>query len=341
MLRLNLVKNEFNKEAHMAIVLSGIKPTGQLTLGNYIGALKRFPSFQNKDHPFIFIADLHALTVPIDPEVLKTNIIDIAAFYLAAGLDPKKSTIFIQSQVSAHAELNTILQNFIYMGELSRMTQFKDKVQTLKENAIGLGLFAYPVLMASDILLYDAEIVPVGEDQIQHIELTRDLVKRFNNRFGEVLVLPKAEISAVGKRVMSLADPTKKMSKSDPKGNIDLKEDLTSVRKKIMSAVTDSGDKIYYDEVEKPGISNLLTIYATLKDISIKEAELEFAQSTYGTFKKAVADTVVSTLTDLQIKYNAIIASGEVERVLNHGREEASKLANTTLNRVKKAVGLM
>jgi tryptophanyl-tRNA synthetase len=324
----------------MATVLSGIKPTGQLTLGNYIGALKRFPSFQTEHHPFIFIADLHALTLPIDPVVLKDNALSIAAFYLAAGLDPEKSTIFLQSKVSAHAELNAILQNFIYMGELSRMTQFKEKSLALNESAIGLGLFSYPVLMASDILLYNAEIIPVGEDQIQHIELARDLVKRFNNRYGNILKLPKAEVSKLGSRIMSLTDPTKKMSKSDPKGNIDLNENLTSVRKKIMSAVTDSGSTIEFNPETKPGISNLLTIYASLKDLSIQDALSHVQSLTYGSFKTLVADTVVNTLDQLQKKYATIIESGYVFDVLEKGRIQAELIANKTLNDVKKAVGL-
>jgi tryptophanyl-tRNA synthetase len=324
----------------MATVLSGIKPTGQLTLGNYIGALKRFPTFQSEHQPFIFIADLHALTLPIDPIVLKNNALSIAAFYLAAGLDPEKSTIFLQSQVSAHAELNAILQNFIYMGELSRMTQFKEKSLLLNESAIGLGLFSYPVLMASDILLYNAEIIPVGDDQIQHIELARDLVKRFNNRYGNILKMPKAEVSKLGSRIMSLSDPTKKMSKSDPKGNIDLSEDLKSVRKKIMSAVTDSGSTIEFNPETKPGISNLLTIYASLKDLSIQDAQLEVQTLTYGAFKTLVADTVVLTLGNLQTKYQSIIDSGYVFDVLEKGRKKAETIANKTLIDVKKAVGL-
>jgi tryptophanyl-tRNA synthetase len=324
----------------MATVLSGIKPTGQLTLGNYIGALKRFPTFQSEHQPFIFIADLHALTLPIDPIVLKNNALSIAAFYLAAGLDPEKSTIFLQSQVSAHAELNAILQNFIYMGELSRMTQFKEKSLLLNESAIGLGLFSYPVLMASDILLYNAEIIPVGDDQIQHIELARDLVKRFNNRYGNILKMPKAEVSKLGSRIMSLSDPTKKMSKSDPKGNIDLSEDLKSVRKKIMSAVTDSGSTIKFNPETKPGISNLLSIYASLKDLSIQDAQLEVQTLTYGAFKTLVADTVVLTLGNLQTKYQNIIDSGYVFDVLEKGRKKAETIANKTLIDVKKAVGL-
>ena len=193
----------------MARILSGIKPTGQLTLGNYIGAIKNFARVQHDGEPFIFIADLHALTLPIDPKTLRNNSRDIAAYYLAAGLDPKTTTIFLQSSVHEHSELAIILQNYLYMGELSRMTQYKDKTQKMDNNAIGLGLFAYPVLMAADIVLYDAPRIPVGEDQVQHVELARDLVKRFNNRYGDVLVMPKAEVTKVGKRIMSLSDPTK------------------------------------------------------------------------------------------------------------------------------------
>lgn len=324
----------------MARMISGIKPTGGLTLGNYIGALKRFPSFQSQFQTFLFIADLHALTLPIDPQTLKENTMDLAAFYIAAGLDPNLSTIFLQSQVSAHAELNAILQNFVYMGELSRMTQFKEKSLQLKESAIGLGLFAYPVLMASDILLYDAEIVPVGEDQVQHLELTRDLVQRFNHRFGEILVMPKAQLGATGARVMSLSDPSKKMSKSDPKGNIELKEDLVTIRKKIMSAVTDSETSIRYDEKVKPGISNLLSILASLTDQSIEATVASVQGLTYGSFKAKVADVVIEKIGILQKRYQEVMVSGLVKDVLNQGAKRAQVVANATLQRVKKAVGL-
>jgi len=324
----------------MARMISGIKPTGGLTLGNYLGALKRFPTYQKDFQTFLFIADFHALTLPIEPQTLKNNSIDIAAFYLAAGLDPNQSTIFLQSQVSAHAELNTILQNFIYMGELSRMTQFKEKSHQMKEAAIGLGLFAYPVLMASDILLYDAQVVPVGEDQVQHLELTRDLVQRFNNRFGDVLVMPKAQLGTVGTRIMSLSDPSKKMSKSDPKGNIELKEDLTSIRKKIMSAVTDSETIIRFDEVNKPGISNLLTILASLTNQSIDVTVDSVKTLTYGGLKTKVADVVVDHIGQLQQRYQTMMRSGMVERVLMEGAKRAQLVANATLQRVKKVVGL-
>ena len=322
-------------------ILTGIKPTGQLTLGNYIAVLKNLNKMMDRGECFIFIADLHALTLPIDPEVLRQNSIDLAAFYLAAGLDPNRSALFLQSSVSAHAELNAIMQNYLYMGELSRMTQFKDKSAKMKESAIGLGLFAYPVLMAADIVLYDATIVPVGEDQVQHVEITRDLVNRMNNRYGNILTMPKAELRKVGKRIMSLSDPTVKMSKSDPKGDIFLKDDLAVIRKKIMSAVTDSGCEIKFDEENKPGISNLLTIYSAIKDISIEEAEERFKDSRYGDFKKAVADAVIEELEPFQARYREILANKSYEKVLEEGAEKARKIANQTLKRVQKAVGLL
>ena len=322
------------------IVLSGIKPTGQLQLGNYIGALRNFSKYQDENKVFIFIADLHALTLPIDPEVLNNNTRDIIAFYLACGLDPNKATIFLQSQVPAHAELGTILGNFAYMGEMSRMTQFKEKSSKLNEKSIGLGLFTYPVLMAADILLYNAETVPVGEDQKQHVELCRDLALRFNHRYGDIFTIPTPVISKVGARIMSLSDPTKKMSKSEPKGDIFLKDDIAVIRKKIMSAVTDMGSEVKYDKENKPGISNLLTIYSCLKDITIEEAEKEFVSYRYGDFKKAVADVVCDTIGRLQEKYNEILASGIIDEVIAKGAIEASKIANETVSRVKKAVGL-
>ena len=322
-------------------ILTGIKPTGQLTLGNYIGVLKNLKNQMDRGECFIFIADLHALTLPIEPEVLRQNSIDLAAFYLAAGLDPNRSALFLQSSVSAHAELNAILQNYLYMGELSRMTQFKDKSAKMKESAIGLGLFAYPVLMAADIVLYDATIVPVGEDQVQHVELTRNLVNRFNNRYGDILTMPKAELRKVGKRIMSLSDPLVKMSKSDPKGDIFLKDDLAVIRKKIMSAVTDSGCEVKYDVENKPGISNLLTIYSALKDISIEEAEERFKNSRYGDFKKAVADAVIEELEPFQNRYKEILANKSYEKVLEEGAKKASAIASQTLKRVQKAVGLL
>jgi len=321
-------------------ILSGIKPTGQLTLGNYIGAIKNFVKVQNEGESFLFIADLHALTLPIEPETLKNNSRDIAAYYLAAGLDPNKANIFLQSDVPAHSELAIILQNYLYMGELSRMTQFKDKSSKMKEEAIGLGLFAYPVLMAADIVLYDSKRIPVGEDQVQHVELARDLVKRFNNRYGEVLVMPKAEIAKVGARIMSLSDPTKKMSKSDPKGDIYLNDSLEVIRKKIMSAVTDMVGKVHYDVSNQPGISNLMTIMSSLSGKTFEQIEKEFEGKGYGDFKRAVADTVVAELTPFKQRYEEIIKSGLVDEVLQRGASRANQIASKTLLRVQKAVGL-
>lgn len=325
----------------MKRILTGIKPTGQLTLGNYLAVLKNLKKTSEEGESFYFIADLHALTLPIDPEILRNNSIDLACFYLAAGLNPDKANLFLQSAVSAHAELNAVMQNYLYMGELSRMTQFKDKSAHMNESAIGLGLFAYPVLMASDIVLYDADVVPVGEDQIQHIELTRDLVHRFNNRYGDILKMPKAEVRKVGARIMSLSDPTKKMSKSDPKGDIFLKDELNVMRKKIMSAVTDSGSEVKYDPENKPGISNLLTIYAAIKNISIEEAEKQFVTSRYGEFKKAVADAVIDELTPFQERYRHILENKEYESALKKGAERANEVAKKTLEKVQIAVGLL
>lgn len=322
-------------------IVSGIKPTGTLTLGNYIGALRNFESFQNENEMFIFIADLHALTLPIDPEELRNNTKMITAFYLAAGLNPNKVTIFKQSDVSAHAELNAILQNYLYLGELNRMTQFKDQAANLDHSAIGLGLFTYPVLMASDILLYDAKKIPVGDDQKQHIEITRDLAIRFNNRYGDILSVPTPVIAKVGHRIMSLSEPTKKMSKSESgKGEIYLTDAPIVMRKKIMSAVTDSGSEVYADKENKPGITNLLTIYAALKNTTLAAAEETFKNSRYGDFKKAVADTVIAELEPFQARVNEILDSDLVDKVLRDGAKKATKVAAITLEKVKRAVGL-
>ena len=322
--------------------LSGIKPTGKLTLGNYIGALKNFPKFQDEYENFIFVADLHALTLPIDPEYLKNNTRDLVALYLACGLDPNKTTIFLQSDVSEHSELNSILQNYLYMGELSRMTQFKDKSKKLNQSAIGLGLFAYPALMCADILLYNADVVPVGEDQKQHVELCRDLVHRFNTRYNkEIFVMPEPIVPSVGARIMSLSDPTKKMSKSDEKGDIFLLEDLKSIEKKIMRATTDLGSDIYFDKENKPGISNLLTIYASLKDININEAANLFKDChRYGDFKKEVAAIVLEKIGQIQEKYNEIIDSNLVDEVLKEGAKKAKMVASLTLKKVLQTVGI-
>lgn len=325
----------------MERILSAIKPTGKLTLGNYIGALSHFKDFQEQGESFIFIADLHALTLPIEPEDLRNNSRDIAAFYLASGLDPKKTTMFLQSSVSAHAELNAIVQNYLYMGELKRMTQFKDKCSKMADTAIGMGIFAYPVLMAADILLYEATEVPVGEDQAQHVELCRDLVRRFNHRYGEILKLPKAVVPTVGARIMSLTDPTKKMSKSDPKGDIFLLDDPRAMRKKIMGAKTDMGPTVTLDPQEKPGIANLLTIYAALDRIPLEEAAHRFDGYRYGDFKKAVADKLDEVMIPFKARYQEIVDSGSYLDVLRQGAEKARAVANKTLRKVQEAVGLL
>ena len=322
--------------------LSGIKPTGNLTLGNYLGALKKFKEYQENYDNFIFIADLHALTLPIEPDFLKENTKDILAFYLASGLDPKKTTIFLQSDVSAHSELNSIIQNYLYMGELSRMTQFKEKSTKMNKEAVGMGLFAYPVLMTADILLYNADIVPVGEDQVQHVELARTFVHRFNTRYKkEVFIMPKAIIPKVGARIMSLSDPTHKMSKSDPKGDIFLKDDLAISKKKIMSAMTDLDSEIYYDPIKKPGISNLLMIYASLSDIDILEAQEKFKDChRYGDFKKEVADKLIEVLKPFQDRYYEILNHENLDLILDEGAAKARKIADKKLTEVKETVGI-
>ena len=322
--------------------LSGIKPTGNLTLGNYIGALRGFKKVQEEYESFIFVADLHALTLPIDPQDLRSNTKDIVAFYLAAGLDINKTSIFLQSDVPAHSELNSILINYLYMGELSRMTQFKDKSSKMNHEAIGVGLFAYPVLMCADILLYQPDIVPVGEDQRQHVELCRDLVHRFNTRYNkEIFIMTNYGTEKVGARIMSLSDPTKKMSKSDPKGDIFLKDEPNVIRKKIMSAVTDTGSDVFYDPENKPGISNLLQIYAALSDISIEDAQAKFKDiHQYGEFKKIVADKVLEELVPFQERYKEFLNNKTINDVLNAGKDKARYFANKTLTKVKKTVGL-
>ncbi len=320
--------------------LSAIKPTGRLTLGNYIGAIKQFVSLMNDGEMILFVADLHSLTLPIDPVELRNNSRNIVAYYLAAGLDPNKIRVFLQSEVHEHSELAIILQNYLYMGELARMTQFKDKTQKMNNEAIGLGIFTYPVLMAADIVLYDTDYVPVGEDQVQHVEITRDLVHRFNKRYGEILKMPRALIRQNGARIMSLSDPTKKMSKSDPKGDIFLDDDLKIINKKIMSAVTDLDTHVHYDEANKPGISNLMTIYSALTNKSITDIEEQFSGKMYGEFKKEVARVVTEEIAKLQARYQEIIQTGLVDKVLKEGKEYASEIAAKTLKRVQEAIGL-
>ena len=323
-------------------MLSGIKPTGKLTLGNYIGAIKQFISYQDEYEMFVFIADLHALTLPIDPKELRENTKDLISIYLACGLDPNKVVLFKQSDVHEHAELGYIMACNSNMGELFRMTQYKDKTAKMGSNeSIPTGIFIYPALMAADIVLYDPDYVPVGIDQKQHVELTRDIAIRFNSHYSETFKIPEPVVPKNGAKIGSLSNPLKKMSKSESeKGTIYLLEDLAIIRKKIMSAVTDSDTKVYYDEVNKPGISNLLTIMSALTNRSINDLENEFKDCNYGTFKKAVADVVCNELEALQNKVKEIKNSGIIDKVLEEGAAKASIVAKKKLAKVYRKVGL-
>ena len=324
----------------MQTMLSGIKPTGRLTLGNYIGAIRQFVQYQDEYDMYIFIANLHAITVAQDPAELKKNTKDLIALYLACGLDPKKVTLFLQSDVRQHAELGWIMTCHTYMGELQRMTQYKDK--TAKgETGITAGLFTYPCLMAADILMYDADYVPVGVDQKQHVELARNLAERFNNRYGDVFRVPQPLTPKVGAKIYSLQNPTKKMSKSEenPKGTIDLLDDPAAARNKIKSAVTDSLGVIRYDPENQPGISNLLMIHSSLSNEPIESIVQRFENKGYGELKKEVGDIVFDFLSDLQKRYREIIASGQVDEVLREGNEKAGRSAEKKLRKIKKKLG--
>lgn len=324
----------------MQTMLSGIKPTGRLTLGNYIGAIRQFVQYQDEYDMYIFIANLHAITVAQDPAELKKNTKDLIALYLACGLDPKKVTLFLQSDVRQHAELGWIMTCHTYMGELQRMTQYKDK--TAKgETGITAGLFTYPCLMAADILMYDADYVPVGVDQKQHVELARNLAERFNNRYGDVFRVPQPLTPKVGAKIYSLQNPTKKMSKSEenPKGTIDLLDDPAAARNKIKSAVTDSLGVIRYDPENQPGISNLLMIHSSLSNEPIESIVQRFENKGYGELKKEVGDIVFDFLSDLQKRYREIIASGHVDEVLREGNEKAGRIAEKKLRKIKKKLG--
>ena len=324
--------------------LSGIQPSGNITLGNYLGAVKNFVKLQDREDFtdfLVFIADLHAITVPQDREALRKNIKSLAAIYIACGLDPKKVHIFVQSEVPAHATLGWILQCTGYIGELERMTQFKDKKEK-QVAGVSVGLLTYPSLMAADIILYDTDLVPIGQDQKQHLELTRDLAERFNTRYGETFVVPKPFVPEAGAKIMSLVDPTKKMSKSDPnpKGYISLLDDINVIKKKIKSAVTDSNGVIKFDMENKPGISNLLTILSCCTSTPVKDLEEKYKDSNYATFKEDVANAVVAEIEPIQKKYNELINSSYVDEVLNEGRDYANYLANKKIQKVYNRVGL-
>ena len=324
------------------ILFSAIQPSGILTIGNYLGALKNFKKLQNDYNSIFALADLHTLTVKQEPAVLRKNIYELAATYLACGIDVDNSILFAQSHVSAHSELAWILNTMCYPGELSRMTQFKDKSRKHEDN-INMGLMDYPVLMASDILLYQTELVPVGADQKQHLELSRDLAIRFNNKYGETFKVPEPYISKSSARIMSLAEPEHKMSKSDANLNafISLDDEPSVIIKKFKRAVTDSDNKIIYSS-DKPGISNLLTIYCAFTDKTIEQAELEFEGKGYGDFKQTVGEAVATVLEPIRQEKNKILSNKDyIDDVLKVGAEKAERLAYRTLSKVYKKVGLV
>ena len=319
---------------------SGVQPTGNIHLGNYLGALKQFVELQ-EDHECIYcIVDMHAITVPQDPEVLKEHILDVAALYLAVGVDPEKSIVFVQSDVPGHAELSWILTCNSYTGELSRMTQFKDKSKN-KESAPA-GLFTYPILMAADILLYDTDVVPVGNDQKQHIELCRDLAVRVNGKYPDTFVIPDGRFLKEGARIMALDDPSKKMSKSAENihSRISLLDDPAKIKKSIMKATTDSEGVIRFDTENKPGISNLLNIYSVLSGISIADLEKKYEGKGYGDFKKDLVEVTVKALTPIRERFEEIRNSEELIRILREGAGKADAIAKKTIERVKGNFGL-
>ncbi len=329
----------------MKTIVSGVQPSGTLTLGNYLGAIKNFVDLQNNGEEkelFVFIADLHAITVPQDPAKLRQSIKSLAALYMACGLDPKITTLFIQSEVTAHAEMAYLLSTVTYIGELERMTQFKDKKQKQVEG-VSTALLTYPILMAGDILLYNADAVPVGADQKQHLELTRNLAIRFNSKYSETFKVPEPLIQKTGAKIMSLQEPTKKMSKSDvlEKASIFILDEPNLIRKKIASAVTDCDGFIKYDVENKPGISNLLTIYSCCKNISIEDAVKEVEGLNYGEFKKLVGDSVVDILLPIQTKYHELINNPKyLDEVLDKGAEKANYFANKMVAKVKRKIGV-
>ncbi len=321
-------------------LISGIQPTGKLHIGNYLGSLKNFVALQNsgKYECYFFVADLHSLTEDFDPQEKPGQILNVALDYLSAGISPKKSVIFQQSSVPAHSELAVILNNFTPLGELRRMTQFKDKSESQSEN-VNAGLFDYPVLMAADILLYDAAFVPVGDDQVQHLELARTLARRFNARFGKTFIEPKPLLTSAS-RIMSLDDPLKKMSKSRPQGCLFLDDTPEEIRNKLKRAVTDSGREVKYDEQSKPAISNLLQIYAGIINSTVQEAESAFKNATYVDFKNAVAEAVIKELTPFQ-KAKKALKPADVKKMLSAGDKKAASAAEKKIAEVQKRVGLI
>lgn len=322
-------------------VFSGIQPSGELHLGNLLGAIVNWTREQDQKDNIFCVVDLHAITVPQDPQVLKKRILETAKILLAAGIDPNKSTLFVQSDRPEHSELAWILNCFTFFGELSRMTQFKDKSK--KSDNFSAGLFDYPVLMAADILLYDTDEVPVGEDQKQHVEITRDIAERVNRKYGEIFVIPEPMIRKTGARIMNLVDPTVKMSKSDlnAASYILLRDRPEEIEKKIMRATTDSGNEIKVDVENKPGISNLLNIASVVTERAVTDLEKEFEGRSYGDFKKTIAEIVTEFLNPLQQKMSELDKNEDyVRQVLKNGAAKAAPRAEATLKRTKKAIGL-
>ena len=332
-----------NNNTPKKVMLSGIKPTGDLTLGSYLGAIKNWAERAEQFDCYYFMADLHALTTRNDPATLRRRTLEQLAQYVACGLDPEKNTLFLQSDVHEHAELGWILNCYTMFGELSRMTQFKDKSAKNAENING-GLFTYPALMAADILLYQADFVPVGEDQKQHCELTRDVAIRFNNLYGETFKVPEPYIPKVGARIMSLSNPTGKMSKSDPNGCVFLMDKPEDIARKFKRAITDSDTErcVRFDPEAKPGVSNLMNIYASVTGKSFDEIEREFEGQGYGVFKPAVGEAVIETLRPIREEAERMIADkAYLQEVYTNGAQKASYVARKTLRKVYKKIGLV
>ena len=324
----------------MKRVFSGVQPTGNIHIGNYLGALRQFVELQHENQCVYCIVDLHSITVPQDPKELRKHILDVAALYLAVGLNPEKSTVFVQSDVPGHAELSWILTCNSYTGELSRMTQFKDKSRG--SESAPTGLFTYPVLMAADILLYDTDVVPVGNDQKQHIELCRDIAIRINNKYGKTFVVPEGRFLKEGARIMSLDDPSSKMSKSaeNPLSRISLLDDEKTIKKAIMRATTDSEGAIYYDLENKPGISNLLNIYSSFSGMPVEDIVTRYEGRGYGDFKKDLVEVTVDALRPIRERFQEIRPSQELIHILRDGAEKANAVSEKTMKRVKERFGL-
>ncbi len=325
------------------VMLSGIQPSGDLHLGNYLGAIKNWGARSEEFDCFYFMADLHTITVRQEPAELRRRTLEQLALYIACGLDPEKNTLFIQSQVPAHAQLGWVLQCYTMFGELTRMTQFKDKSEKHKDN-INAGLFAYPSLMASDILLYRPDFVPVGEDQKQHVELTRNIAIRFNSVYGDVFKIPEPYIAKTGARIYGLTTPDSKMSKSIPEGCVFLMDDPDTIARKFKRAVTDSDTEkcVRFDKAEKPGVSNLMNIYSTVTGKTFEEIEKEFEGKGYGVFKPAVGEAVIETLRPIREEASRIMKDkAYLESVYKDGAERASRVANKTLSKVYKKVGFV